>query len=642
MLAHRSIAHRFLGDYPQSIRDAEEALAALDELDATMAADADGEADDAEEMAAEAQAQRRMRALAYRSKGLGFCMQGNLSEGLEWQQRSLELYQQARDIQNTATLSMEIAITHDNAGQKALAQPLYQAALDAWRDLHNLMGQANVLNCLGVYYQEQGEYRQAFATLTQAIDCARRSGYARMEAFSLTSLGDLVFEVGLPQCAQAFYHEAYPLARRLDERFLVLFLELARAALAWSAHEWNIAYECLDTAGHLVLKKNSSYEWGLYRQAMGRYYMAQESVPQAIEPLRDAAACFAQGGQTTDEARTRIMLVAAYQAAGEKAEAARELDAALTLTAQLDSPHAVIVIADQVGDLLRTLSVRGPQVGYYNQLLAAVAAFHTQRPLLRREFRDRIRPLFPRITVDSPALVARALGRVEVAVDGQHIALSEWKTRVSRDLLFCLLAHPEGLTKEQIGLLFWPDGSQGHLRTRFKNTIYRMRSALNQEVIRFVDGIYQFDVSLDYEYDVESFLHYIEVGAAAAEPAAQIEAYTLGLSYYGGAYMPDTDAAWVYPERERLRQIFLDTALGLARLTFETGDYDTSLEWCRRTLQEDPCLEDAHRLVMRVYAAAGNRAGIARQYTLCQQALQEEIAALPSPQTEELYALLMQ
>ncbi len=633
ILAHRSIAHRFQGDYQQSIDDAEEALTLLDKVNAT----ADSEKPEPEKLEL-----LRIKALAYRSKGLGFCMQGNLAKGLEWQQRSLELYQEAEDVQNMATLSMEIAITHDSAGQKALAQPLYLYALNAWSDLNNLMGQATVLNSLGVFYQEQGQHRQAFATLTQAISSARRSGYARMEAFALTSLGDLVFEAGLLQAARTFYQEAYPLARQLDERFLVLYLELARAALAWSAHEWNVAYECLDTAGHLVLSKNSSYEWGLYRQAMGRYYMAQGSAKQALEPLQDAAACFAQGGQTTDEARTLIILVAAYQAAGKQSEAAHKLDAALTLLAQLDSQHAVIVLASQVSDLLRAMPVRGPQVGYRNQLLAAVETFQAQRPLLRREFRHQVRLLFPHISVDPPVLVVRAVGRPEVSVNGQPIALSDWKTRVSRDLLFCLLAHPEGLTKEQIGMHFWPDCSPDQLKTRFKNAIYRMRSALDQEVIQYEEGIYQFDTSVDYEYDVELFLQHIKAGNAASEPAAQIEAYTLGLNYYGGDYIPDGEGDWAYLERERLRQIYLDTTLRLAQLTFQANASDTALEWCQRVLYEDPCLEDAHRLVMQIYAATGNRAGVARQYSLCQKALEEEIAAPPSQQTEELYTLLMQ
>ncbi|HXF60438.1 MAG TPA: tetratricopeptide repeat protein [Caldilineaceae bacterium] len=631
-LAHRSVGHRYRGAYQQSIEDAEATLALL----ATLGATADNAANKAE-----VQEFRRIEALAYRSKGLGYCMQGNLREGLEWLQRSLELYRQVEDAHNIATLCMEIAITHDNAGQKALARPLYLYALEVWRELHNVKSQATVLNSLGVYYQEQGQHQEAFTALTQAIDCARRSGYVRMEVFSLTSLGDLMLEAGLYQTARTFYQEAYTLARRLDERFLLLYLELARAALAWSAHEWNTAYECLDTAGRLVLSENSSYEWGLYRQAMGRYYLAQGAAQQALEPLQDAAACFAQGGQATDEAKTRMLLVAAYKAAGRQTKATEELSTILTLLAQLDSQHAVVVIASEVQELLRAVPACDSQMSHRKQLLDAINAFHVQRPLLRREFRQQVRRLFPDVPVEPPALVVRALGRTEVSVNGRPIALSDWKTRVSRDLLFCLLAHPEGLTKEQIGMHFWPDCSSDQLKTRFKNAIYRMRNALDQEVIVYRDGIYQFDPSLDYEYDVELFLHHVQAGNAATDPAAQIEAYTLGLGYYGGTYMPDTEAEWVYLERERLRRTYLDTALCLAQLTFQAGASDTALEWCQRALVEDPCLEDAHRLAMRIYAAVGNRVGVARQYLLCRKALQEEIAAPPSPQTEELYAQLM-
>jgi DNA-binding SARP family transcriptional activator len=628
--AHRAIGHRFRGDYQQSIEDAEAALTLLTKLNGSH---------DLEPTNTDIQ---QIKALAYRSKGLGFCMQGNLNEGITWQQRALELYQQTEDMQNIATLSLEIAITHDRAGHKDLAQPLYHLALDAWRDQHNLMGQANVLNSLGVFYQEQGEHRQAFTHLADAIDCARRSGYARMEAFALTSLGDLVFEIGLLESAQTFYQAAHLLAQRLDERFLVLYLELARAAQAWSTQDWTTAYACLDTAGRLVLSKNSSYEWGLYRQAMGRYYLAQASAQQALEPLQDAATCFAQGGQSTDEARTRILLSAAYQTTGAVDAANQEAERALTLTAQLESPYPIVAVAAPVLDLLRTMPLRGTQLARRNLLLTAADAFASRRPLLRREFRDQLRRQFPHVAVDPPVLVVRALGRAEVSINGQTISLNDWKTRVSRDLFFCLLAHPAGLTKEQIGELFWPDCSPDRLKTRFKNAIYRMRSALDQEVVRFTDGIYQFDTSLDYTYDVELFLQQVEAGHAAADLDAQVAAFSRGLDHYNGIYMPDTDDSWAYIERERLQQIYVETALLLAQLTFQTGVIDTALQWCQRVLYEDPCLEDAHRLAMRIYAATGNRAGVARQYLLCQKALQEEIDAPPSAQTEELYAQLMQ
>src|SRR5690606_5689402 len=111
------------GDYSQSIADADAALILLDEL-ATQVYLNSGNHNDA--MTASAiDEHRQVQALAYRSKGLGLCMQGNLLEGIEWQRRSLDLYQEIEDVQNMATLSMEIAITYANSGQNDRAYPLY-------------------------------------------------------------------------------------------------------------------------------------------------------------------------------------------------------------------------------------------------------------------------------------------------------------------------------------------------------------------------------------------------------------------------------------------------------------------------------------------------------------------------------------
>ena len=50
----------------------------------------------------------------------------------------------------------------------------------------------------------------------QALDCARRCGYPRMEAFSLASLGDLYVDVQMWEAAEELYRQAYGLARRID------------------------------------------------------------------------------------------------------------------------------------------------------------------------------------------------------------------------------------------------------------------------------------------------------------------------------------------------------------------------------------------------------------------------------------------
>ena len=104
------------------------------------------------------------------------------------------------------------------------------------------------------------------------------------------------------------------------------------------------------------------------------------------------------------------------------------------------------------------------------------------------------------------------------------IGNADWVTLQARDMFFCLIAHPRGLTKEEIGLLLWPDCSTSQLKTRFKNTIHRMRNALPEETITFADDIYRFNRQSDYTYDVEEFLRRVEEAKKASDIAVKLQA----------------------------------------------------------------------------------------------------------------------
>jgi DNA-binding SARP family transcriptional activator len=54
-------------------------------------------------------------------------------------------------------------------------------------------------------------------------------------------------------------------------------------------------------------------------------------------------------------------------------------------------------------------------------------------------------------------------------------------------------------------------------------------------------------------------------------------------------------------------------------------------------LDVDPCREDAHRLLMRCYAAQGRTYQALRQYEFCTRILQARIDASPAPDTIKLY-----
>jgi DNA-binding SARP family transcriptional activator len=107
-----------------------------------------------------------------------------------------------------------------------------------------------------------------------------------------------------------------------------------------------------------------------------------------------------------------------------------------------------------------------------------------------------------------------------------------------------------------------------------------------------------------------------------------------------GQFLHGVDATWVWPERQRLEQDCLDALHRLAELLHQGGDRASALQACKRALEVNPCLEEFHRLAMRLHAELGDRLGVIWQYQACRQALETELEIVPSPETEALYLRL--
>jgi len=614
-LVRRAVAHRLMGDYQASLADADEALA-LAEDDKNL---------------------RDVQAEALRAKGLSLSRIGQLNEATEWLAQSLATYKTLGDEQRVAMLHMELGTAYLAIGHYGEALTHYNRSLEHWRQTENIAQQANLLNNLAVLHHRQGDYEQAASLLEEALTCARQSGYARMEAFALSGIGDLYADLEALEAALAAYQQAHEIAQEVDERFLLLYLDLAQAALARSQGELAQARALLESAERQAQKSGSTYEQGLYLLEMGRLALAEGNHLEAIAHLEGAAHRFDDGGQRVEGARAHLVLAIAYHLAGDSRAAYAHLEHTFRLASDVESWHP-LVLASQEGKTLLGAAQKDPAIGHHaSQLLRHIVQFERDTPLLRRQLRRGAStvPFAP------PQLSIRALGKAEVRVDGKVVTGADWQAQVARDLLFCLLSHPEGLTKEELGAILWPEGSLAQLKPNFKKTIYRVRRALGQEVVLFEDDRYRFNWDLDYEYDVETFLDKLAQAEKATSPHKQAAAYREAIRVYKGPYLPEVEGTWVWTERRRLEQLYLEATLKLAGIHLEAREYDQTLEYCQRALAEDPCMEEAHRLAMRAYAAMGNRAAVARQFEYCQQILLQEVNAPPSSQTETLYETLM-
>jgi predicted ATPase/DNA-binding SARP family transcriptional activator len=236
-----------------------------------------------------------------------------------------------------------------------------------------------------------------------------------------------------------------------------------------------------------------------------------------------------------------------------------------------------------------------------------------------------------------------ALGAGRVESEGLPLDSPDWIQK-SRELLYYLLSHPEGRTKEQIGLALWPDASTAQLRSSFHDTVFRLRRALGgKEWVVFEKRRYAFGRSLDYSYDVEVFEENLsEAGRLQDEaPEQAIRHLQAAASLYQGDFLEDFAAGeWALERQDDLRRANGEVLLNLAGLLSAQGRHAEAADAYRKAIAHDRYVEEAHRGLMRSHAALGEPGRALRHYEELAKMLEHQLGSSPAPETVALYERL--
>jgi len=614
-LIRRATVHRFLGDYMAALSDAEEVLEISETSDQLQ----------------------MIYANALRQKGLSLFRQGKPKQAVKSLEFALEFYVRQNDIYNIPVIKMETGMAYRVIGKLDETKRLYYEALEIWKKEANLTWQANVLNNLGVLHHVQGEYEKAVIVLDEGLLCARQSGFsARLEAVLLISLGDIYTEVEDFNLAHQHYRQGQSIAEEIGDRFLLNYLGMAQAALSLCQHDTYKANQMLNDVGKSISPQVSQYESGLYYLLRGQLYLQEAEIKQARVMLEEAESYFKNDEHGVEHLKSQILLAAAYSLESNQVEARKKIKEAFTSENRAD--YAVLVFIRHVRKWLEGM-LKDKEVGKkLNNVFLQSQRIYEEMPEIRR----RIRRLTRTMETPDAKLKIRAFGRAKVSIGGKTLTLSDWQTQSVRDLFFYLLMMTEPLTKEQIGLVFWPDLEEpAKLKMRFKNEMYRLRRAVGREAILFENNLYSFNRALDFEYDVDAFNSLLFQAKMTQDPNLKIELLKRAVDLVKGQLLEDLDAVWVWPDRERLNQEFLQALFELAKLYAKASQEQKSLEMYQRAIQHYPTSEEAYILAMNLYMQMNDRVNAIRLYELYAKTMVKELNLPPSPEMESIYDRLL-
>ena len=211
----------------------------------------------------------------------------------------------------------------------------------------------------------------------------------------------------------------------------------------------------------------------------------------------------------------------------------------------------------------------------------------------------------------------RLLGGFSVELGDRTVTAGDFERPLAAQLVKLLALRGGRLHREQVIDALWPDRDVEQAAPQLHKMATYARKALEDKAsIVFRDETVLLWPEREHDVDVR------ELEDAAAGDDGHIS------DLYSGELLPeDLYEDWVGPERDRLRNLFIDALRRTAR-------------W-DQVLAIEPADERAHVAIMQDLIARGHRLAALRQYERLESALQRELGVSPSAESRALRAAVV-
>ncbi|PKO17267.1 MAG: hypothetical protein CVU39_05800 [Chloroflexi bacterium HGW-Chloroflexi-10] len=516
------------------------------------------------------------------------------------------------------------------------AEKTYLDAITFFEKRVNFRALANMNNNLGFLYYLEGKYSTAAICFQKTIHFARSTGYMRMEAYGLASLGDLYYDIDAMAEALESFQSAATISEEIQDKGLNFYLNCSLLRVYKKQNSTLLFEETLQK-----LEKYSSEN--LYRQTslylvkaeLALYGNDFSGISEYINFFfRNVSADMDQ----IDLARAGFINFLALVHQGKEIELEKSLDELMEYMQNsssrinyLSSAKRLWVWLESAQNFIKRKEVKQK----YQTILELLSKFGENT----NETRKRIR----QYVLDAPVPTIRyriqSFGVIKVVINNLVVSGQEWQANVAREMLFLIMQNRIGLTKEQISEILWQTETDDadELALRFKNTIYRLRRVMGKDAILLSNNRYYFNTNLDYEYDAEEFEKNLVSSEQVLNDQEKINRLYQAIKIYSGEYMPQENNYWVISERERYQMLFRTAVIKLSELLFLRKQYQQVIVLVKPLLEQEPEFEETHRILMRAFAGLGDPRRVIQQFENLSGVLKTNLGIKPSAETIDLY-----
>jgi DNA-binding SARP family transcriptional activator len=536
-------------------------------------------------------------------------------------------------------------------GELAEARKAAEEGLLAAQRFSNRAQECICHQALSQVLTQSGDLDGALSALKRAEDLNNELRMEVIEADLLVQHGRLFLARGQYRRAVEFVGRAIERLdqrpddpRRVETRAILAWCELraGRLQVARSLLEPLLAHSQSHENDYLRMRVH--YWLGETLLALGEKRRVKEHLATALRLVRERGYLHFFKAQTREDHATAVhaltldlepdLVAAALVEAGPEVE--EPLLAALGAASTSTGETALSVLAEVGGQRAIAPITELARRGTALRPAARRALQHIEQRLARGGASAGAEP--------DRSVRLLAYGPPRLAVGGEVLPASAWRTQRALHMLVYLALQPRGADRDMLLERFWPGRQTAAGRRNLHPTLSYVRKVLPRAqaapILREAER-YVLNPGYPMTCDAWDFDHALDEARRASDASAKRGALERAVALASGRFLEGLSSEWAEELQRRERDQMSRILVELGELCALAGDFARALVHFRGALEIDAYAETTCVAVMECHVRLGNRRAAMVEYEQLRTLLRNEVGVDPLPETEEAVRSLL-
>ena len=236
-------------------------------------------------------------------------------------------------------------------------------------------------------------------------------------------------------------------------------------------------------------------------------------------------------------------------------------------------------------------------------------------------------------------------GSVAIEHGAQLVRERQFPGRQGRTtFVFLAVNRHRPIHRDELLAAIWPGDAPAETDSALDAILSKLRAVL--KAAGFSAGITVNSGSISLQLPADSWIDMEAAGNALDEAEGAVRRNDLPAAWSLAnvavvisrrPFLPDLEAPWIESQRSVLGGMQMRALQSLVTVSAGNAEPLLAIQHATEMVELDPFRETAYQLLMRMHAAAGDRAAALRVFAKCRELLRDELGVSPSPQTEAVY-----